>query len=150
MLWNKRSILLSVIFIFLGIQALQADDVAVVFLKAVRGDVMIRSLGEPEWHAPHQGMALEETTEIRTGSQAQVLIWLDQDERIGKISMADNGVFRFALLRREDGERKTVIELGKGTLTVQGDTQRKTSGLEIRTPTGRVAVKDAAMRFTVE
>ncbi len=150
MLWNKLGIVFLGSFLFLGSAVIRADDVAAVLLKAARGDVMIRSLGEPEWHAPRQGMILEETTEIRTGSDGMVLIWLDEDERAGKVSMADRGVFRFALLRREDGERKTVIELGKGTLTVQGDTRRKTSGLEVRTPTGRVAVKDAEMRLTVQ
>ena len=75
---------------------------------------------------------------------------LDQEESAGTVSMEGKGVFRFALLRREDGVRKTVIELGKGILTVQGDRRSKAPGLEIKTPTGRVAVKTAAMKFTVE
>lgn len=127
-----------------------ADEVAVVFLKTVHGNVLVRSLGEPDWHAPGAGMPLEETTEVKLSAGAAVLIWLDHEEAAGKVAMMDQGVFRFALIRREDGERKTVIEVGHGTLTVQGDGRRKTSGLEIRTPTGRMAVKDAAMRIRVE
>jgi hypothetical protein len=150
MSWNKSGFLLLGFFLVFFGTALRADDVANVFLKSVSGDVVIRSLGEPDWHAPQQGMALEETTEIRLGPEAQALIWLDKDELAGKVSMADKGVFRFALVRRDNGERKTVVELGQGTLTVQGDTRQKTSGLEVQTPTGRVAVKDAAMRFTVQ
>jgi hypothetical protein len=134
----------------LGSGPLCADEVAVVYLKVASGQVQLRSLGEPEWHVPQAGMTLEETTEVRTGSEGQVVIWLDQKERAGKVVMAGPGVFRFAMLRRENGVRKTVIELGKGTLTIQGDTQSRISGLEVKTPTGRVAVKDAAMRITVE
>jgi hypothetical protein len=150
MFWNKSWILMLGIFFVWGSAVLHADDVAVVFLKGIKGAALIRSLGEPGWHLPRQGMTLEETTEIRVGLGAEVVIWLDNDEASGKISMADKGVFRFAQIRREGTERKTLVELGSGTLMVQGDKRRKTSGLEIKTPTGHVAVKDAAMRITVK
>ena len=121
-----------------------------VFLKSMRGDVHIRSIGDKDWAPAQVGMLLVQTTEVRVSSGGEAVIWLDAKEAAGKIAMAGRGVFRFAFIDRDGSRRKTVVELGSGTLMVQGDKDIKNSELEIRTPKGRVAVKDAAMKIRVE
>lgn len=150
MLWiKKQTVLFCLLVSFLSFGA-RAEEAPVVFLKDVRGDVVLRSLGDTDWRSARAGTALEQTTEILSGKDGRVVIWLEKDQKAGQAAMSGEGVFRFSFIHREQDHRKTVIELGRGTLMVQGDRRSRTAELEVHTPTGRVAVRDAAMRIRVD
>jgi len=150
----KKVIALSIMFLavslFSSVFALENAREAVIV--DIKGVVEVQKAAE-KWKAAEKGMVLAQGDTVRTKSDSQAVLGVDDEGKTTTVEMKENSQLQLAVLLggKEAAVQSTLLDLSMGEVLIKAQKiHSEESKFEVKTPTSIVGIRGTIFSVTVE